>query len=101
MKDIHVCESIDDVRTRIDSIDRRIVELLAERGEYVLQAAKYKKSTDDVKAPKRVEQVISKVRSLSVDFGANPDVVEKVYRAMISAFIEAELSEHASIRAGD
>ena len=62
-----------------------------------MQAARFKKTTDDVRAPQRVEQVISKVRMLAHDFGANPDVTEAVYRSMISAFISAELSEHASL----
>ena len=61
------------------------------------QAARFKKSTDDVKAPQRVEQVISKVRALSQKLGANPGVTEAVYRAMISAFINAELAEHTAL----
>jgi len=54
-----------------------------------------KKTTDEVKAPNRVEQVISKVTALAQEQGANLKVVESVYRAMISAFIEAELKEHS------
>ena len=91
------CKSIDEVRAHIDSIDRQIVALLAERGCYVKQAARFKKTTDDVKAPQRVEQVIAKVTSLSRELGANTSVTEQVYRAMISAYINAELVEHAAI----
>jgi isochorismate pyruvate lyase len=90
--------SIEEVRTQIDRIDRQIVALIGERGNYVKQAAKFKKTTDDVKAPQRVEQVIAKVTSLSREFGANPSVTEQVYRAMISAFIAAELAEHAALQ---
>ncbi|MCY0871617.1 MAG: chorismate mutase [Acidithiobacillus caldus] len=92
------CNSIEDVRSNIDRIDRQIVMLLAERGIYVKQAAKFKKTTADVHAPQRVEQVISKVVDLSVELGANPTITEQVYRAMISGFINAELAEHAAIR---
>ncbi|WP_298716602.1 chorismate mutase [uncultured Oceanisphaera sp.] len=92
-----VCNSIEEVRTNIDSIDRKIVALIAERGGFVNQAARFKKTTDDVKAPARVEQVIDKVRGLSAEFGGNSDVTEVVYRAMISAFISAELTEHAEL----
>ncbi|PKY09570.1 chorismate mutase [Acidithiobacillus marinus] len=70
---------------------------MAERGSYVQQAARFKKTTDDVKAPQRVEQVIAKVMSLSRELGANPSVTEQVYRAMISGFINEELAEHAAI----
>ncbi|WP_218011464.1 chorismate mutase [Azohydromonas lata] len=91
------CESLEEVRTQIDRLDRQIVALVAERGGYVKQAAKFKKTTDDVKAPQRVEQVIAKVKSLAGELGANPDVTERVYRAMIAAFIEAEMAEHARL----
>ena len=76
----------------IDRIDRQIVALLAQRGVYVKQAAQFKKTTADVKAPQRVEQVIS------VELGANPAVTEQVYRAMIAGFINAELAEHAALQ---
>lgn len=91
------CTSIDDVRQRIDLIDREIVALLAQRGQWVTQAAAFKKSTDDVRAPVRVEQVIAKVRTIATDVGASPEVVERVYRAMISAFIDQELCVHAAL----
>jgi isochorismate pyruvate lyase len=97
---VAICDSLEDVRTNIDRIDHQIVSLLAERGGYVNQAARFKKTTEDVKAPQRVEQVISKVRSLSAEMGANPAVTEAVYRAMISAFINAELAEHAALANG-
>lgn len=84
-----------EVRSNIDSIDREIVGLLAERGGFVKQAAGFKKTTDDVKAPQRVEQVITKVKTLAAELGGNSEVTEAVYRAMISAFISAELQEHA------
>ncbi len=91
------CTSIEEVRSNIDRIDRQIVALLAERGIFVKQAARFKKTTDDVKAPQRVEQVIAKVTALSQELGANPSVTEQVYRAMISGFINAELTEHAAL----
>jgi isochorismate pyruvate lyase len=91
------CNSIEEVRSNIDRIDRQIVTLLAQRGTYVKQAARFKKTTTDVKAPQRVEQVITKVVTLSVELGANPTVTEQVYRSMIAGFINAELAEHAAI----
>ncbi|MHB1321464.1 MAG: chorismate mutase [Acidithiobacillus ferrivorans] len=92
------CASIEEIRLNIDRIDRQIVSLLAERGAYVKQAAKFKKTTSDVKAPQRVEQVITKVIALSAELGANATVTEQVYRAMIAAFIDAELTEHAALK---
>lgn len=91
------CNSIEEVRENIDRIDRQIVSLLSERGGFVKQAARFKNTTDDVKAPARVEQVISKVVNLSYELGASPKVTESVYRAMISAFINEELAHHSAL----
>ena len=97
MEQIANCQNIDGVRVQIDRIDRQIVTLLAARGAYVTQAARFKKTTDDVKAPQRVEQVIAKVTTLAAELGANPSVTEQTYRAMISGFINAELAEHRAL----
>ena len=91
------CRCIEDVRENIDQIDRQIVALLAKRGSYVKQAARFKQNRAEVQAPQRVEQVIAKVTALADELGANQPVVEQVYRAMISAFINAELAEHAAL----
>ena len=93
------CRSIEEVRSNIDRIDRQMVTLLADRGGYVKQAARFKKTSDDVKAPQRVEQIIAKVTALSIELGANASVTEQVYRAMISGFVDAELAEHAALSA--
>ena len=90
--------SLDEVRKRIDGIDREIVRLLAGREEYVRRAAAFKQTRRDLEAPKRVEEVVGNVRVLAEGFGANPNVVEGVYRAMISGFISLEMEEHARDR---
>lgn len=90
--------SLEQIRAHIDRLDHQIVALLAERGGYVKQAARFKKTPEEVRAPQRVEQVIIRVTDLADQLGASPVVVERVYRAMISAFIDAELAAHAEAR---
>ena len=92
------CESLEEVRENIDRIDRNIVKLIAERSTYVVQAANFKKNSDDVKAPQRVKKIIEKVRNLAKEDGVNPDIVENIYREMISSFINFELSEHEKLK---
>lgn len=92
------CENLEQVRENIDRIDRKIVKLIAERSTYVAQAAKFKNTTDDVKAPKRVEKIIEKVRNLAKEDDANPDIVENIYREMINSFINYELAEHEKLK---
>ena len=85
--------SLEEVRSNIDRIDNEIIKLIAERGTYVAQASSFKKSENGVKAPNRVEAVINKVRNKAEEYGADPDMVEALYREMISQFINMELEE--------
>ena len=88
-----ICNSLDQVRENIDRIDDNIIKLIAERGGYVAQASKFKKNEEGVKDKSRVEKVIQKVREKAQLYGANPDMVEALYREMISRFVKMEMNE--------
>jgi len=92
------CDSLEQARNEIDRIDRLMLALLAERGGYVGQAARFKASAAEVPAPQRVEQVVVKVTGLAREIGADPVVAEATWRAMIAAFIQSELAAHAALR---
>ena len=87
------CENLEQVRENIDRIDNEIIKLIAERGTYVVQASAFKKDEEGVKDTGRVEKVISKVRAKAEEYGANPDMVEALYREMISRFVSMEMKE--------
>lgn len=86
------CNSLEEVRSNIDRIDSEIIKLIAERGTYVAQAAAFKKDETGVKDTRRVEKVIEKVRGRAADFGADPDMVEALYREMIARFVQMEMN---------
>lgn len=88
-----VCNSLEEVRANIDRIDDEIIKLIAERGVYVVQASSFKKNEEGVRDTGRVEKVIVKVRAKAQEYGANPDMVEALYREMISRFVNMEMSE--------
>ncbi len=94
---INNVHSLEEVRENIDRLDSQIVGLIKERSDFVAQAARFKKDTDDVKAPKRVEAVIEKVRNLAEKKNVSPDLIEEVYRTMIACFIKEELEVHSKI----
>ena len=95
------CKSLEEVRSNIDRIDNQIIKLIAERGSFVKQAPLFKKDSQDVKAPQRVEAVIQKVRLLAKEYGANPDMIEKLYRGMIAGFISMEMDAFEAIKDGE
>lgn len=85
------CKSLDEIRQNIDLIDRKLVKLIAERSSFVSEAAKHKKTVDEVVANQRIDAVIENVKTLAEESGVSTIVIEKVYRAMIKAFTEEEL----------
>ncbi|MEC5199800.1 isochorismate pyruvate lyase [Arthrobacter sp. PL16] len=79
------------VRDAINEVDEQIVSLISRRERLVRRAGTLKRDDASVRAPARVEQVITNVRGYASKLGVDPTVVEHTYRAMISAFIEFEL----------
>ncbi|MEU1588416.1 chorismate mutase [Micromonospora sp. NPDC005710] len=86
--------TLTEIRARIDELDRELVGLLARREALVRQAAPLKSDGQAVRAPERVAQVVARVRTAAIEAGADPDLLERIYRGMIQAFIEMETDEH-------
>lgn len=84
------CSSLESIRYNIDLIDKVIIQLISERSFFVDQAAAFKKNESEVEDKSRVEAIIDKVRHIAFSKRLNPDIAEKVYRTMISAFIDQE-----------
>jgi isochorismate pyruvate lyase len=86
--------SLAEVRAQIDRIDDRIVALLAERQQLVRQAGTYKAEEAAVRAPDRRASMMQRLRRRSIEEGVSPEVVARVYTAMIDGFIELEMAQH-------
>ncbi|OIR06142.1 salicylate biosynthesis protein PchB [mine drainage metagenome] len=84
------CQSLTEIRDNIDRLDRQIVALLCERQGYVGQAAAFKPTRSDVVVPERIEEIVGKVRALAAERGGSADLMERIYRAMIDAYIAFE-----------
>ena len=98
---IQHCETMEQVRANIDALDARILPLVAARSAYVAQAARIKQSADQVYDQARIDAIIDRVRSLAMEHGAPPEVIEATWRAMIAASIEFEHAEFARLRDQD
>tara|TARA_B100000686_G_scaffold354347_1_gene464111 strand:- start:19370 stop:19681 length:312 start_codon:yes stop_codon:yes gene_type:complete len=94
------CNDLEQVRAQIDRLDALIVELIAERTTYVIQAAKFKKTKENVRIPKRIEQIIDRVRTLAHQFNLNPDMIDSIYRHLIEVSITEESRNWDLIRSG-
>jgi isochorismate pyruvate lyase len=94
---VPLCDNLAQVRECIDALDRQIVTLLAERGRYVKDAARFKRDAFQVSAPQRQQQVFDKVQLLAEQVGAYPEVVDACYRAMVAGFIAREQADHLAM----
>lgn len=92
------CESMAEVREEIDALDRGIVELLADRLHYIEQAARIKRSRDQVRDEARIADVLRKVEAEARRIGANAGVLVQTYRTLIDASIAYELEQFDRLR---
>jgi len=84
------CKTLGEVRNNIDRLDREIVRLIAERGRYVHEAARFKANPAQVEAPERAEAVVRKAMAIAEQDGLSPKIAETTYRTMIRSFIDYE-----------
>ncbi len=87
------CNSLEEVRQEIDTLDDQIVELIGARNSYIKQAAKFKNTVDEVKAPERINEIMSKVRHKALTLGMSPNLLEEIYTIMIDEMVESEIAE--------
>lgn len=80
-----------ELRIGIDHLDRSIVELLRIRQDFMVQAAHIKQDRNLVRDEERIEDVVAKVVTHAKKVGADPELVEKLYRQMIEWCIGYEM----------
>ncbi len=90
------CTNIQEIRTEIDEIDRQVIASFAKRFAYVKAASKFKTDATSVRAKERFAAMLGQRRIWAQEDGLNPDVIEKIYRDLITYFIEEELNHWQS-----
>ena len=79
-----VPEALGVLRDKIDSIDRKVIALLAERKVQVEAVTALKETHGlPVRHPAREEDLISERRSLGKEAGLSPDLMEELFRRII------------------
>jgi isochorismate pyruvate lyase len=91
MKNPENCKSIEEIREAIDGIDHQIMKLFGQRYEFVKQIVKFKTDEASVIAENRQDEVIAQRRAWAIELGMNPDLFEKIYKALIHFNVQKEL----------
>lgn len=71
-------QSLSDIRARLDDIDQRIIDALAERQEAVREAAAHK-TKGSVRVPEREAEVLDRLGALAEERGVDPELIEVLY----------------------
>lgn len=82
---------MDTLRARIDALDERIVDLLAQRHALIDRAARIKKATGlPARIDSRVEEVVANARRHAASRGLDPELIGSLWRQMVDAAIAQE-----------
>jgi len=84
------CASMNELREAIDTLDSRLVALLAVRQAYIERAAQLKTGRDQVRDLERIEEVVAKVIAEGQRIGLSAAIAEPVWRTLIEASIRHE-----------
>ena len=93
MLNVKKCNSLEEVRTEIDNIDDKLVELISVRSHLIRQAAAFKDSVDEVKAEDRIDFILQKVRHAAIQADVSPNMISELFTIMINEMVETEIAE--------
>ena len=82
-------KSINEVRKKIDVMDAKILDLIADRRKLVIEAVKHKRK-DQIVDKERIEKIIKSLRKNAKDRELSEDMIEAIWRKMIQGFIDYE-----------
>ena len=83
--------NLDELRNQLSAIDRRLVELIAERQEIVSDIGKSKRSTGTgTRDYKREKDVLDMGRAQARELGVDPDLIEHLLQLLIRTSLESQ-----------
>lgn len=89
------------LRLRIDTLDSRLVALLAERSRLIDEAARIKAREGlPARIQSRVDEVADNARRMAAEEGLDPELAEAIWRLMMDHFIaqeERHLSDYRTV----
>lgn len=84
------CQTMAEVRDGVDTLDRQLVALIAERARYMEAAARIKPVRDTVRDDWRVNDVLTKVTVEAEKAGLPVSIAQPVWRELVERSIQYE-----------
>ena len=85
------CNSMAEVRTGVDDVDRQVVALLKRRFGYMDAAARIKRDRTAVRDEWRKSDVLAKVDAAAAEVGVDRSLLARLYEDLIETSIAHEL----------
>ena len=87
------CNTLSEVRTEVDKIDEKLIELISQRSHYIRQAATFKESIEEVKTKDRIDTILKNARHRAIELGVSPNLISELFEIMIDEMVETEIAE--------
>lgn len=85
------CQTMAEVRTGVDALDRALIDLLAQRFAYMDAAARIKPSREAVRDEPRKAQVIANASAAAASAGLPEGLAAQLWETLVEASIAYEM----------
>ena len=75
-------------RNKVDQLDRKILNLIKKRTQFVKYMLGLKKSRKEIVDHKRNNEILRKIRSRSIKNGIDPKITRRIWKAMIWSYVD-------------
>ena len=85
-----VNKKILNIRKKLDRLDNNLLEIIKKRSKLIDIVIKNKKYKKDIVDKKRISIILKNISKKSKKKGIDPKITQRIWKSMISAFIEYE-----------
>ena len=78
------------IRKKLDKLDNQLLNIIKKRTNLVNQVIQNKKFKKDIVDKKRISLILKNIYKKSKDKKIDPKITNKIWKSMISAFIDYE-----------
>jgi isochorismate pyruvate lyase len=86
--------ALDEIRRRLDAVDRALVEVLAERSQLIEDVIRYKRTHSMAVVDRsREDEMLATIETIAASVNLDPRIARQVLRTVIDAFTLLEVEE--------
>ena len=83
-------EKLNKIRSQLDKLDNILIKVIKKRTNLVKKVLNLKEKKNQIVDKKRIKIILKNVRKKSLKHNIDPQITQKVWKNMISAYIDFE-----------